>query len=223
MRAAPSEVVVILNDDIRITDPRFIEKAVAPFFREANVGLVSVNPQPLPPENFVQRGVAAGFRVYEEMRYAIRNGENEFTCDGKVLCVSKSFFDRIDIPENKADMGNVDAFLYFACRALGFHYRHVRDAFVYWKCPATVSDYVRWTIRNNADRHVLKRRFGDVVEREYSLPRRAFLRATLREAVRHPLEIGLMFFLGRYAQFMAQRASKSLKPAWDVIGTTKEL
>ena len=89
------DICILLNDDIKINDDNFIKKLIIPFEDDTDVGLVSGNPQPLPPINFVERAVISSFHAYENMRIKINNGNTNYTCDGKILALSREFKDKL--------------------------------------------------------------------------------------------------------------------------------
>ncbi|GEM_PF-785481 len=221
------DIVILLNDDIIINDAKFIEKTIKPFRKENNLGLVSSNPQPILRNNFIERAVVSGFIAYDKMRHILNNGSNVFTCDGKTLTLSKEFIKSIRFPKKLNEMGNVDEYLYFTCLKNGFKYSHVEDARVLFKPPSTVKDFVKWMTRNQSNKHILHKHFGELIEKEYKLPKKIYLAFTyfrLLELLKNPVGGIMIYVLGVYASFQARRsAKKNFKLTWDVVSTTKEL
>lgn len=217
-----SEIIILLNDDIKITDNNFLEK-ISKAFIDKRVGLVSANPQPIRPQTFTEKAANSAFRVYEKMRYTIRSGNNEFTCDGKVLALSKSFIKSLKIPKSYRQIGNADSFLYFSCVTRGFKYEHVKRAVVKFKLPSTLKDYLSLTIRNNTDPYILKRRFGKVVEIEYRKPKLAFYYFGLIEFFKNPVGTMFIAIFSLYVKYKAKQVQKAFNPTWDIVLSTKNL
>lgn len=217
------DAFLLLNDDIKLHDRNFLNKLVKPIFTTNNVGLISGNPQPVNPTTFVEKSGILTLRAYEEMRYAIRDGNNKHTCDGKVLLLTKRFAKSIKFPKDKKEMGNVDAFLYFSCIANGYLYRHVRNAIVWFKFPDNLKDYINLNIRNNSNFHILKKRFGNLVEKEYYVPWRTQLKALSRQFINNPVGSLFIFIIGKYCKFKAKKTYKSFSPTWEIVGSTKLL
>lgn len=222
LKSAKSKVVIILNDDIKITDVQFVEKLLQPFENEAGVGLVSGNPQPMCSSTFIEKAVISSFKAYEAMRNNLKNEHNEFTCDGKVMALSRNFYRDIDFPDNHNKIGNVDAYLYFSCLVSGFKYRHVKKAKIYYRCPSNLKDYLSLTARNNSQFFLLKNQFGKIVKKEYQLPK-VIYKYYLKEFIKNPL--GCMFILltGIYLKIKVRSFEKWLNSTWDVIESTKKL
>lgn len=222
LRLNKSEITILLNDDIKITDGHFIEK-ISKAFTHERVGLVTANPQPIRPKGFIEKAANSAFRVYEKMRYTMRNGNNEFTCDGKVLALSKSFIKSLKMPKNYEQIGNTDSFIYFSCLANGFKYKHVKKAVVKFKLPSNLKDYLSLTIRNNTDPYILKGKFGKLVEREYKKPKLAFCYFGIIEFFKNPIGAIFIFIFGLYVINKAKQVRKAFNPTWDIVLSTKNL
>lgn len=217
-----SDVLILLNDDISITDSKFIQKVISPFIKEKNVGLVSGNPQPIQSNelNFIQKAVISGFRIYENTRYVTKNGENIYTCDGKVLALSKEFCNKVVFPSNQAFAGNVDSFLYLLCLTKGYKYKHAKSAKVYFKCPDNLSDYIRWSTRNKGEYYLLKKYFGTSIRKEFIVPPNFFYYSFF-EIVRNPLGCIFLICTGIYIRFKAKTAEKWFTSTWKTVLSTK--
>lgn len=215
------DIFLLLNDDIRIDDTSFLEKLIQPFLKNTSVGLVSGNPRPITPMSFVERANLSSFTVYDKFRYLINHGHNKFTCDGKCLALSRDFMNRLFLPKDEKEFGNVDIFFYLSCRSLHFDYRHVREAQCFYKLPSTVKDYIAWTTRNNATQHLLKKRFGDLITKEYRKPKATFLRLKIVEFIKNPLECLFVALTGFYCLKRAKSAKKWFSPTWEVVSSTK--
>ena len=218
-----SEFVVVLNDDIKIYDQRFISKYTRRFLQDQKIGLITGNPQPLPPENFVERVAYSGFKIYENLRYKNNDGNNILSCDGKTLGFSKKFIDRLNFPSESRLMGNVDSFLYYSCLSAGLKYGHARDAIVYYRLPSTVADYVKWMIRNNSDRGLLEEQFGKVVNIEDRISKNWFVYFIMKEFFIHPLRVISLIVLGIYIRIMNLISRQKFSPFWDVVSSTKRI
>jgi dTDP-4-amino-4,6-dideoxygalactose transaminase/GT2 family glycosyltransferase len=218
-----SDFTVVLNDDIKISDDLFLEKLNQTFISEENIGLVTGNPRPIEGKTFIEKAAASSYRVYEKFRYSINNGNNPYTCDGKILCFSKDFKQAIIFPEDSADLGNVDAFVYFACLSLGFKYKHNRNAIVYYKNPTNVRDYYKWMIRNNSEYFIMKKNFGPMVEKEYKKPRSTFIYYCFIEFIKNPVGSLAIFLIGLYVKFRARAFSRNFNSKWSLVSSTKQL
>ncbi len=215
-----SELFVLLNDDIKISDHSLLQKVIKPF-QNKKVGLVSGNPQPTHPQTLIEAAGVSTFRAYERVRYSIDEGNNKWSCDGKFLVFSRDFIQSIHFPNDYKEMANVDAFLFFSCVQNHFLYKHVRSAQVYFHFPRTVKDYVNWNSRNNSDIFILRKKFGTLVDKHFRKPSLVYLKAIIIETLKNPSGCIIIFLLGVYSHYKALTTHTSNSPTWDVISSTK--
>lgn len=222
-RAGNCDAVLVLNDDITISDKNFVDKMSTLLLKSNNIGLITGNPVPFPGTNFVQKAVISGFNAYYRMRYEINNGNNKWTCDGKVLLLTKAFLNKIIWPKNNNDLGNVDAYMYFSCLSNNIIYEHIKEAKVYFKTPSTVSDYIKWNARNNSNKFLLLKTFGDLVQKEYLIPWRIKYRYMILESIKNPFGAIFLYTIKLYTAVKARQIAKNFDSKWEVVETTKEM
>lgn len=223
LEAGSGDIIVLLNDDIKIDDPELIKKIIVRFPSSPKVGMVFANPRPLAPRSFIEAVILSSFNAWDNMRQKIRNGRNIFCVDGKVMAFSRSFVSAFRFPDNLKQMGNVDAFFYMACVAQGFSCEYAREARVYYRNPSTFSDYVEWVSRNNSNQGLLRKQFGQLVDKEYAKPFWLYTRCVLAEFVKNPLAGLFIFFSRFYINHLAEKKSKNFIQTWKVIETSKDL
>jgi glycosyltransferase involved in cell wall biosynthesis len=221
LKLSKSDVMVLLNDDIQIKDKNLISHLVQEF-SASYVGLVSGNPQPLPPKTFIEKAAISSHNVYESMRNSMNNPHNVYTCDGKVLALSRKLIENLNIPSNAKNAGNLDCYLYFSTLQKGFSYRHAKSAIVYYRTPMTEHDYTSWTSRNNSNYFIMEKTFGSIVAKEFQKPLLYYFFLT-REFIKNPLGSIYIKILGLKVAINAQKISKNFSPKWEVIATTKNL
>jgi glycosyltransferase involved in cell wall biosynthesis len=216
------DALVLLNDDIRIQDDRFIEKIAMPIF-QGGADFAGANLEPLPPRTFVERASVSVFRVWERIRESLPQRDNVFTCDGAAMCLSARFARSIKPPSDPAQMGNVDAFFYFTCLTAGYRYAHAVDAVAYYRSPASLGDYLSRNSRNDSQRVLLERQFGSVVAASFRVRPVLYWRSVAVEAFRNPLVAVFVFIAGFYIRFKAQSTARNASATWEVLQSSKRL
>lgn len=217
-----SDYLVILNDDIYIKDKYFIQKLIHPLMVNKKIGFATGNPQPFLINNFLQRAINTSFRSYELMRKTIKNGSNKFTCDGKVMVFSRDFAKKITFPKNKKLLANVDTYLYFENLRVGYQFKFLKNAIVYFKFPATLKDYIDWNLRNNSSKYVLYQTFGNIVYKESQIPLNTYIKHTILESIKNPLGATFLFILHRYTNSKAKDYAENFNPLWKNLDSTKK-
>lgn len=217
------DIFVLLNDDIKITDNNFIDNLILPMIKNKNVGLVGGTPTPLPPRTFVEKATISAWNVYDTSRYKFRKGENKYTCDGKVMALSRSFTEKINTNLPSEAYGCVDVYIYFSAITNGFNYKYAKSAVVYFRAPENIKDFISLTARNNSNIYILEKRFGDIVNKEYSIPKKYLYAEKVKELIKNPVPAITVFILGQYCNYLAIKKAKNFKVNWDVVTSTKNL
>ena len=218
-----SDLTILLNDDIIIEDSDFLNKAIESFYTNDKLGLASVSAEPLASTNFIESAGVSAFRVYNRVFSKVNNGRNVYTCDGKVLILSKNFKDGLKFPEDVARMGCVDSYLYFLCMSKDFEYAYVNNIRVFYKCPGTVADYISWTLRNTAERAILEKEFPVIAKKDFSIPLGKFMISILRELVLNPFGIVFLVCSNFYIKFKLLFGRSANGHLWDTVATTKSI
>lgn len=219
-----TDILVILNDDIRIDGVEFIEKLIEPFLVENGVGLTCGLIYPLSPkDNFIEKMAVSSANIYNHMRLDIKNPNNRFTYDGAAMALSRSFIESLEFLSNIADIGNVDGYLYYSCLSNGFKYRNAPEAKFYFRAPSTLADYISRTSRNTAQSEILKKTFGQLITNSYKKPKLLFLRSYLREFVHNPVGCVFLLFIGVSTRLKAKKIAGRPNQKWDSVESTKAL
>jgi len=212
-----SDVLILLDAEIRIKDRFLFEKLLAPIINNDSVGLVGGSPIPESSNNFIQRSINTTYSPYIKIRESLNNGNNIYGCSGTLLAVSKSFYKFVSIP--KESTGN-DAFLYFSCITSGFKFIHVSNAKIYLKTPDNLRDHFNQNSRWVKARGNLIKRFGDLVNKEYLIPKRLFFGSLIEQFIKTPIESGFIFSINLFIKLVA-RFNHKTKAKWKVAKSTK--
>lgn len=224
VKSNKSDVLVLLNDDIIISDFFFLEKLIQPFLHENKVGLVCGNPTAIESRNFVSEAVRSGYIAYKKMADTNKGGNNIFTVDGKILAVSKQFTDTVEFPKDLRIMGNVDKYIYFLNITNNLNYYFVKNAVVNFKMPTTIKDFIRWQTRNyKSNKYIMREAWGKLVEKEYEYSKHSFRYYKLIEFLKNPLGSVFILILGIYCSYNAKKEQSSFETKWDLVSTTKDI
>lgn len=213
------EIIVIFDADIKLKNDNVINNLIAPFYKNIKTMLVGGNTRPFPPKNFLQRGIYATFKVFDESRLYKNNGNNIFGCNGGCLAVRKTFADQIKFP----NVLNEDDFLYFSCLSKGYNFRHVREAVVFYKMPLTTKDHMKQTLRSSPEAITLnyKKYFGKTVATEYSRPSAFYIKSILKTFLKDPLPTTYIVIVNFFTHKIIPLVTKNYKLSWYTAKSTK--
>lgn len=218
-KAAQGEALVLFDADVVLAHQDVITNLITPLLEDVTVGLVGGNPQPILAKTLIEKGVNSTFRAYDSLRILLKNGNNAFGCDGRVLALSKAFMNIVVVPEK---MIANDAFLYFSCIMKGFEFRHVREAQVWFASPKNIQDQIKQNKRFVASHYRLERIFGSVVPAEYRVPKLLLYRLQLKEFLGAPFASLTVFLVNVYCKMLAKREEKNMDAKWLMAYSTKE-
>lgn len=216
-----SDILILLNDDVLIKDSLFIKRCLEPF-NDKNVGLSSVRLIPTHQITFVEKAVASGYKAYSNFAKNYKNGNNILTCDGKVLIVTKEFIQKFSFPKTVDEAGNLDTYFYAECLNRKFKYSFAKNAIIYFRCPATIADFIKWQKRNYKNKIMIQNHFPSV-KNEYKIPILQFSYYKLIEFIKNPVGSVFIFILGIYCSLSIKSDKSQFDATWDLVKSTKDI
>lgn len=220
-RSLKSDILVQTDADVRFSHPHVIAELIKPLVSDPHVGMCGGNPLPLAPITFNEKAIYVTTQAYIPLRLTIRNGQNLYSADDKLLAFSRELAMKLHIPR---DMIADDIYKYFCCLVNGFEYRYARSATVDYRLPQTLADHVRQNTRFQASRQRMEKYFPkSLVDREFHIPRLLFWRVLLSQFLRHPLLSGFIFVVNRFNFINSKFAERSLTSQWQIASSTKKL
>ncbi len=219
MKRATGDIIVFLDADVILVDNTSLEHLVQPFILDKKLGLVGGTPEPFIGDSFTEKAVGATFRAYDELRDKVKDGHNVLGCCGSILALSKNFAKTVQIP--KSVFAN-DAYLYFACITNGFTFYHSKKARVWFHVPTNFQEQILQNKRFVASPYHLQEFFGDIVLKEYYVPKVLFYSTLLKHFAKMPVHSFYIFFVNAYCKLMARKGEESISAAWQIAMSTKE-
>ena len=137
-----SDVLVILNADIRILDPEFIRLIVEPIL-EDKADLVSGRLEEVDGKNHFEVVLQTSMKIKRVIFEKFNDGNNLFTCYGVARAFSKRLYSEL---RYKNSVGE-DAYSYLFCISNNFKYRHMKNAIAFYKLPDNMGDHEKQSIR----------------------------------------------------------------------------
>jgi len=216
-----TDFLVQSDADVTLAHPYVIYKMIHPLIQDTSVGMCGGNPTPLPGITFIEKAVNCTCSVYIPLRTKLKNGNNAFSSDGRMLSYRKEFIQSVHIPVN---MIANDAYTYYCCLKKGYSYIHAQGATVYYRSPQTLSDQIKQNTRFKASPIRLEKYFSKkLLKKEMHIPKRAILNLFIKEYIKHPILCTSIFLINLYCSFKAKRVEDSLNGKWAMAFSTKKL
>ncbi len=133
-----ADVLIMLDADIRLATDKVLQDFVEPIYRR-RAGLVGAN---VLPDNagptFNPAILARRFDWQLECEKRKRKPISYWSFYGRALTLSKDLFHGLVLPKSHAD----DFFIYYSCRRIGLETAYAKDAWVYFKAPNSIRDFM---------------------------------------------------------------------------------
>lgn len=213
---AKGDIIVLLDADVILSSKYTLSRLIQPYLLDKNVGLVSGRAYPRKARTFIEECVNSSYRGYDRFRDKIHNGENPYSVEGRILSISRTLAKKIRIPNN---MFADDNYIYFSCITKGFLYRYVKSAIAWYRSPSTLREQIRQNTRFAARDIKLKSIFGDIVDKEYSVPSKIRYEAFLIEILRNPIPCLSIFFINLISKITSRFVALNTNALWQTIST----
>jgi cellulose synthase/poly-beta-1,6-N-acetylglucosamine synthase-like glycosyltransferase len=165
--------------------------------------------------------VRVAFEPYLEFRKIIRGGDNAFSAVGQLLAYKKQIVKKINVP---SDMVTNDIFTYFCCLSMGWKYKFVSSAIVFFQPPRKLKDLLKQNTRFHAGYNRMFKYFSkELVINEFKISRFTYLRVLLKQFIKHPILSGSYYLINVYSHYLAFKMGANLTAKWPVALTTKKL
>lgn len=176
LNKADSDVLVILDADVRVVDLKTIEALVKPIVHK-NASLTSAEIYEHQPETFIESILYVSMKLKSILFSTFRNGNNIFHCHGPIRAFSKVFYKNLRF---KVDTGE-DMYSYLACIALNQKFCYVGNTGVLYKLPKIMKDHKKQSYRYHRAKKLMKDLFGEkLVTSEFSIPLSVYIYASMK-------------------------------------------
>ncbi|MEP7167087.1 MAG: glycosyltransferase family 2 protein [Candidatus Woesebacteria bacterium] len=216
---ATSDALVLMNCDILLGNNNVISALVQPILN-GEADLTAQWAKPLPPRTLLEQILVVGFDLKFNIYTRHKNGENLYTCVGHMRALSKKFYSKIQFP--LVSEGE-DQYLYLACKASGYKYKHALKALAFFRLPSTWSDYLPYAKRIFQTQKRHQDIFDDdLLSEERFLPLITQIRGCISALIKHPLQTPLYILLHTAVQRWALMQSVNFDHTYEISVSTKE-
>ncbi len=176
VKMTKSDVLVLLNADIRIPKLDFIANLIAPIVGKA-ADLTSPLMVERTPRSFIESILEISTRLKAILFESWRNGQNGYLCRGSVRAFSQRFYKRLKFKESEGE----DMYSYLMCIQNNYSFRYVKAAYVTYRLPKTLHDHFKQSVRFFKYQVKFAREFDtDLVNRELKIPLSIYVKAAFK-------------------------------------------
>jgi len=216
---ADSDIVIILDADIKLENDLVLDNLIKPFLSGGEVMLVSGKSGALPPINFVQKVVYAGIKIWDEVKE--KSGSMMYFCEGPIRAFKKPLYKEIKFPSTSAD----DVYPYLFSVKKGYKFHYAEKALARHKLPSTYADYVRQTRRYLDSENIHEKNFGgDFIKKHYTVSLFLKLKVLIKYLFVSPFwTLAYLSFVARpkIASIFSSQKGINESSLWEIVKSTK--
>jgi glycosyltransferase involved in cell wall biosynthesis len=219
IRNTSSDVLIILNADVRIPDELAMEKLSAPVIRQ-EADLVSGGLKEAPRCNFFDQVIFVGMQFKNDVFKDYMDGNNFYNCHGPIRAFSKRLYGGMSFVSGMGD----DLYSYLYCIGNGYKFTYLNDVEAVYQLPRNFKDHLKQSVRFFRAKDALVK---DIDESKISVhinvPVLRYVRIGLKNFLKHPVLIPC--YVGVTAlSFAASRISSNRQhkdDLWPVVQSSK--
>jgi glycosyltransferase involved in cell wall biosynthesis len=186
-----SDIVIILDADIKIYSKQLFTNLIKPIIDNKSVELTAGKITPLSPISFVQKAVYAGTKLWDEARRINKNSDMYY-CGGAIRAFSKKLYKEIKFPKIKAE----DVYPYLYCKSKGYKFSYVKSAEIFHTLPLKLADYVKQMNRYLKSPVEQESVFGEkIVNKEFTINFKIKIYALLKVFIKNPFWVCTYIFM----------------------------
>lgn len=193
-RLNTSELLFLLDADIKFSNKNVLFEMVKTYQENKNIGLIFSYHKALPNGSLVGKFSYFGFKVWDRARKSLGSKGIRYYCEGGLLALSKDLSDKTWFPE-KGHIGD-DSYLFYSTVDKKFKIAVCKKSIVYMQLPNSYKDYVRQMKRFLSDPKMLKVNYKKELLQKYELLNTSEkIKAFAKETLNSPLiAIGYIAF-----------------------------
>ncbi len=221
IKASNTDILILLDADIRIIDKYFIKKLIEPIVK-TQADLTSSKIKPLDPKNFFSKILAVSMLYKSIIFINVNNGNNVYTCYGLARGLSKRFYKKLKFP---VSIGN-DMYSYLACKKKNFNFINVSSAIAYYRLPDNFNDHKKQSQRFYFTENEQEKLFDkNFVKSQTHIPFSAYLDSIgnlSQILIKYPIltfaYLSILFYIK-----LSKKPENAKNQKWDIAKSSKNL
>lgn len=217
LESTSTDVLVLLNADVRILDRNFLSKIVEPI-SSVSADLVSPSVIEAQPSTVFEKILFVSTKIKNAAYESYLDGDNVYTCRGVARAFSRRFYTSFRFSTSIGE----DAFSYYNCKVKGYKYHFARDAKVIFKLPDNFLDHKKQSVRFYNSKELLKKEFGkQLISEGYRLGRKVLATSIVKSFISDPIYTFCYFLV--LGNLKIQSLFLKEKENWESVSSSKNI
>jgi cellulose synthase/poly-beta-1,6-N-acetylglucosamine synthase-like glycosyltransferase len=214
-----SDVLVLLNADIRLEGQNFISNLVRPFLTDPKLGLTSASVVPLESKNYFEQVINWSHQIKQSV-YESRTDLEIYLCHGRARAFSRQYYQNLVFQKFIAE----DAYSYLKCKELNLNFMYCKDAIVRFRSPSNLKEYLLQSRRYFKGANELQSYFIMRGQKTiYDLSLSTQFKYWLNSLLAHPFLTVCYLFLVIYSSLTQRLQNHQTTYIWEPSTSSKKL
>ncbi len=184
MEKADSDILILLNADIKLDGETFVNKLIQPII--AGSDLTSSNMHCVKPSGFFESIISYSLEFKNYVFEHYKNGLNVYTCHGVARAFSKNLYKTFKFGDSVGE----DAYSYFYTVFNKYNYAYAKDAVCYIKCVCSYKDNLKQSTRNFNGIKAFAKKYGyTYVNSEYKIDLKLLTKGFIIYLLKNPIKM----------------------------------
>lgn len=219
LRLATSDIVILLDADIRMRKPHALHALVEPFVHDPLLAVTSGWAIPLEPQTLAEHVAWVSDALWKNILDHTKNTDM-YRCEGKVRAIHRNLYKDLVFPLASAD----DVYPYLQAKKHGMGFLYCKNATVRYQLPVTWGDYTKQNIRFLQSKDIQSHFFDDaLLSQGYVVTTWDKVRGLIRFFPSHPYWTLLYVLSAIYNKVISHFPYDDKAGKWDLVTTTKKL
>lgn len=213
-----SEIIVVLDGDILLSDSLVIDRLVRKFV-DSNTVIVGANKIPIKASNFVEMLVNYWYLTAYEMRKDMDEGDSIHNFSSCAFAIRNTFAKKIYYPKN---VYPITKFTFLKAKTNNLDVKFAKDACVYFRSPSKIKDYLMQINRFHNVKDLNIKYYGKEINNLLDIPVIKKITTIIRMTIKHPLYVPIAIVF-RFILALVPFNKDPENKIWKSVKSTKKL
>lgn len=211
-----SEIIVIFDGDILLSNPLVIDKMIR-IFNDSQTTIVGANKMPVKARNFIEKLINYWYVLTYEISNNLDNKDNIHNFSSCAFALRNNFAKNIYYPKN---IYPITKFTFFAAVSKKYKVKFAKDAVIFFRSPDNIRDYISQINRFSNVNQKVAAYYGDWVYEFIKIPFSRKISAVLYVFIHQPFYT-LLAIIFRYSIKFISYKFKFDNRIWESVKSSK--
>ncbi len=220
---AKSDVVVLLEADTFPLNNNYLSNLILPLRKNSEIGLVQGNFTPISGKTMLEKSLSAQISLFKEFNMNHANTIYILSSGRGGRAFSKNVYKKLVFPKSVPE----DVYALLWCRNKNIEVTFQKSAVCLYRCPQTISDYVKERFKIQREQVTIKHYFSqELIDKVYQRSFSYKIKSFIYFSTMHPFEFIYYLYLTiitKISLFSKKMFREEFTDFWSTTSSTKSL